>query len=419
MGIGSVVGRVLGGPFWARLKDALFRPGIPSHELDAQLAELKQSLPLPVFWLIGKAQAGKTSVICALTGRSDAEIGNGFQACTRTARFYDFPDPASSFVRFLDTRGLGESHYDPGEDLAWCREQSHLLMAVVKAADHQLEMVLAPLREIRRQRPDWPLLVLQTCLHEAYPSRDFEHVQPYPYQQSPLPPSVPSDLGRSLLRQRESFAGLGARFVPVDFTLPENGYTPEFYGLEALWDAIEAVFPLGLRAMVQEGPQRQGLRDAYARRAHPHIVAYALSAGTAAAIPAPAASLSVVLAIQAKLFHSLAALYGQKLTVQRFTEFAGSLGLGYMAIQWGGREVFNEALKLIPGYGQTAGAAVAGVYAATVTFALGKTLCAYFETVNRGTIPAPGAFQRLYREELAAGRALVQRRLRTPGNPRH
>ena len=48
----------------------------------------------PVVWLVGKVQSGKTSIIRALTQATDAEIGAGFRACTRTARVFDFPDEA-------------------------------------------------------------------------------------------------------------------------------------------------------------------------------------------------------------------------------------------------------------------------------------------------------------------------------------
>ena len=48
---------------------------------------------LPVVWLLGKTGAGKSSLVRALTEQSDAEIGNGFQPCTRTARRYDFCPP--------------------------------------------------------------------------------------------------------------------------------------------------------------------------------------------------------------------------------------------------------------------------------------------------------------------------------------
>ena len=40
----------------------------------------------PVVWLVGKVQSGKTSIVGAITQNSDAEVGTGFKACTRTAR---------------------------------------------------------------------------------------------------------------------------------------------------------------------------------------------------------------------------------------------------------------------------------------------------------------------------------------------
>ena len=69
----------------------------------------------PVVWLLGKVQSGKTSIIRELTQATDAEIGAGFAACTKTAQVFDFP-AAAPIIRFLDTRGLDEPGYDPAED---------------------------------------------------------------------------------------------------------------------------------------------------------------------------------------------------------------------------------------------------------------------------------------------------------------
>ncbi|MCB1822073.1 MAG: 50S ribosome-binding GTPase, partial [Candidatus Competibacteraceae bacterium] len=92
---------------WSRLREALLNPRIDPEKLEKALRAARARQPLPVVWLLGKAQAGKTSIIHALTGSPTAEIGDGFQPCTRTARFYDFPAEVP-VVRFLDTRGLGE-----------------------------------------------------------------------------------------------------------------------------------------------------------------------------------------------------------------------------------------------------------------------------------------------------------------------
>jgi 50S ribosome-binding GTPase len=66
----------------------------------------------PVVWLLGKTGAGKTAIVAALTGDPYAEVGEGFEPCTRTAAYHDVP-PEAPLLRFLDTRGLGEVDYDP------------------------------------------------------------------------------------------------------------------------------------------------------------------------------------------------------------------------------------------------------------------------------------------------------------------
>ena len=208
--------------FWKSLKDSIFTP--KAGGVDAKINEVKQRLPIPVFWLLGKTQSGKTSLIRALTFSDAAEIGNGFQACTRRSRFYDFPSASHPILRFLDTRGLGETEYNPSEDLAWCANQAHLLIVVMRALDMNQAEVVAAVFTIHKQHPEWPIIVVQTTLHEGYPSADTEHIQPYPYQQAPFAPQVPHALAQALLYQRDWFKSLSVHFVPIDFTLPEDGY---------------------------------------------------------------------------------------------------------------------------------------------------------------------------------------------------
>jgi len=388
--------------FWRGWTDRILTPRIPEAELNTKLLEVRQRLPIPVFWLLGKAQSGKTSITSTLTGATWAEIGNGFQACTRTARFFDYPDSQSAFIRFLDARGLAEAGYNPEEDMAWCEHQTHLLIVVAKAMDHQQDSVLEAAQAIRKHHPEWPVIVAQTGLHEGYPSRDMEHILPYAFDGLPFAPGVPPDLARSLLKQRETFAGLDALFVALDFTLPEDGYNPADYGVEALWGAIEEALPWGLRALVGQSEPRRLLNDGYARKAHPHIISYALCAGLAAALPAPAAGLATAAAIQAKLFHSIASIYGLPLTAQSVAEVVSAVGLG-VAAGMGGREL----AKLIPGYGQTVALGIAGLYTATVTYALGQVFCLYFAGTRRGHAFSAKVLRELYREEFKRGRALL------------
>ncbi|MGQ0634393.1 MAG: YcjF family protein [Planctomycetaceae bacterium] len=388
--------------FWRKAWEKFAFPTVSADELEQCFERVRRELPVPVFWLLGKTQSGKTSLIRALTENTRAEIGNGIRPCTRTAREYPFPSESDCILRFLDTRGLGEVDYDPSEDIALFQDQAHLLIVVMKALDHAQKPVMQALARIHAQRPHWPILVAQTTLHEGYVSREQRHLVPYPYGSLPFPSAVPEDLARSLLSQRQmlSDAEIEARFVPVDFTLPEDGYEPVNYGLDALWEAIEERVPLGLRNILQRHDEaRKSLRDVHLRTAHPHVVAYATAAGAAATIPLPVVDIPLVIAIQAKMFHALASIYHQPFDRQQIGEVLSALGLGYLG-RFGGRQL----VKFIPGYGS----AVSAVYSGASTYALGLTLCAYFSHVRDGFVPDKAEFRKLYQQHFDEGRERLQ-----------
>lgn len=138
---------------WETLQGVILSPS-PDPDLDeeAQAAIRKQAVTI---WLIGKVQAGKSSIIRELAGSTDAEVGNGFRPCTRTTALFGFP-PDAPILRFLDTRGFGEAGYDPAEDIATCLPEADLVMAVIRADDHATEGLRGVLKEVRaknRKRP--------------------------------------------------------------------------------------------------------------------------------------------------------------------------------------------------------------------------------------------------------------------------
>jgi uncharacterized protein (DUF697 family) len=389
---------------WRDLRKALLEPRVEDERLAQALSEVRVRHPLPVVWLIGKTQSGKTSIIRALTGSPRAEIGNGFQPCTPTASLYDFPAEAP-LVRFLDTRGLGEIHYDPTEDIQYGESQAHLLLAVMKTTDLRQDEVFKVVRAVRRRHPEWPLVIAQTGLHDAYPP-DGEHLLPYPFEQQPWPPTVPADLARALLAQRELAGELPgitpARWVPLDLTLPEDGYAPSDYGLEALWRAIDGVSALRLQMLLQADP---GIRDVYARSAHPHIVGYAAAAAGVGALPV--VDLVGVPAIQAKMLQSLAALYGQPWDRRAILEFLGLLGTG-IGVAYAARVAGRGLVKLVPGWGQTIGAVWGASASGATTFALGKAAVFYLDRHRRGLPTDAAALRQIYAEQLERGAALLK-----------
>jgi uncharacterized protein (DUF697 family) len=379
---------------WENLGNALFSP--KAKDIEAKINDVKHRLPIPVFWLLGKTQAGKTSIIRALTGSDAAEIGNGFQPCTQRLRFYDFPSSSHPIMRFLDTRGLGETAYHPGEDLAWCANQAHLLMVVLRTLDMNQAEVVDTVLTIHKQHPDWPIIVVQTALHEGYAS-NAEHIQPYPYQQTPFPPQVPHALAQVLLHQRDWFKSVPVNFVPIDFTLPEDGFEPVDYGLNALWDSIESALPAGVIGLLRGTEHHKALLDFHARQAHPHLIGYALLNVGVGAIPL--AGLPLVVAVQAKLFHSIASIYGLELTRRLYTEFTSLIGVS-VGIGLLGRELLN----FIPVYGW----AVAGVYSGAMTYALGKAFCVYLYGVKRGALPDHTTLKQAYDEAFSHARQFLK-----------
>ena len=395
--------------YWEQLRIALLQPQVDKSVLESSLREAQSKLPVPVLWLLGKTQSGKTSIIRALTGSEAAEIGNGFQSCTRHSRFYDFPVIAP-VIRFLDTRGIGEVSYDPAEDMQYCESQAHLLIAVMKATDVNQASVFDALHAIRQRHPEWPVVWVQTGLHDLYPKHQ-EHITPWPYGDDTLPADVPTDLRRALQAQRNSLGTLPGfapmRWVAVDLTLPEDGWNPPDYGLQALWQAIESLSSLGLQHLLSDD---KAVHDLYARTAHQHIVGYTLAAAGLGALPV--VDIVAVSTVQAKLLHSLAQLYGQRWDNNTITEFLGLAGVsmitGYVA-----RTLSRAMVKVVPVWGQTIGAIWGASASAATTYALGKAAIYFFTQRKNGLNVDAEILREVYADAMKRGAELLKDRLQS------
>ncbi len=376
--------------------------GAEASEVDIQkhLEELKSRTPVPVFWLFGKTQSGKSSNVRFLTGAEDAEIGQGFQACTKFSTRYEFPTPEAPLLTFLDTRGVDEAGYDAKEDLERYDSLAHVVIVTVKVTDMALENLIANLQEIRDARPTRPVVLVLTCLHEAYPQQ--QHIQPHESVRwtpdTPQPEGVelvnpPGNIRQLIEEQRKRFAGLYDHLIPIDLTQEDEGYEDPNYGGEQLKKVLLDSLPNAYRQTFITLEEVTGeLSDLYAQAALPHILAYSSMAATAGAIPIPGVDLLLVPGIQARMVYHLARFYGQELTGERFLELAGSLGLGILA-----RQAVRQVAKFIPGGGSVVGAAFAGA----ATFALGKAFCYYYSAVHKGHVPKTEDIKKYYREQLS------------------
>ena len=402
-----------------RIKSYLGFGPLTDEQFEQQRKELLKKIPVPVFWLFGKTGSGKSSIVRFITGSTQAEIGNGFQPQTRRSYRYDFPSETQPLVRFLDTRGLGETGYDPKEDIDSFDSTTHVVIVVARVMDHALAEIINPLRAIRAARPTRPIILALTCLHEAYPFQQHPVPDPFDPQHDAStakkdPPTetnaadtaaastsadisssrlaVHPELQRSLREQELRFAGLVDRIIPIDLTQPEEGFEEPQFGGHRLEAALIDLLPAACRqALIHLEGVRDSLRDLKEKQAMPTILTYSSLAAASAASPLPWIDIPVVMALQTRLVYLLADLYDQEMNAAMLSKMAGAVG-GRLAVRF----AIKAPLKLIPFVGQTANAAMAFAY----TFSLGKACCWYFGEMRNGHIPTPDDLNKVWGEQM-------------------
>ncbi|MBM4075534.1 MAG: DUF697 domain-containing protein [Planctomycetes bacterium] len=403
-----------------RLKSLFGLSELSDEQFERQRQELVKKTPVPVIWLFGKTGSGKSSIVRYLTGESRATIGNGYRPETKRSDQYEFPSSDQPIIRFIDTRGLGESGYDPSEDISAFDKKAHVVLVVARAMDHALAEIVTPLKAIRASRPTRPVVLALTCLHEAYPLQ--QHPDPDPFQlhdwmnktsngfevatgseASSVPAAsseIPPELLRSIREQQDRFSGLVDRIVPIDLTLPEEGFTNSEFGGSRLKQTLIEVLPEACRQVILHlDDVQKSLADLTAQKAIPIIIRYSSLAASAAAAPLPWIDIPVVMGLQSRLIYVLADLYGQKMNAELLSQMAGAAA-GRLAIRF----AVKAPLKMIPILGQTANVAMAFAY----TYSLGKACCWYFGEVRKGATPSSEELNRVWSEQLSAATNIWQ-----------
>src|SRR5262245_50284839 len=340
--VGGIMSRL-----WDALRRTVTRDSAPPPDVEVTLNELRTQTPAPVFWLLGKTQSGKTSIVRFLTNAEEAAIGSGFRPCTRTSRLYQFPTPDAPLLTFLDTRGVDEPGYDPTEDISAFDAKAHVVIVTVKATDFAQGNVRSALERIRAASRTRPVLLVVTCLHEAIPRQS--HPTPYPFSalandpNAPLVDSIPQSLRDCIDEHRRAFAGLFDVCVPIDLTKPEDGFAEPNYGGEQLKQSLLNVLPAAYRqTLLRLKEATDALKDAHLRHAIPVIMGYSSMAGTAGAVPVPFVDLVLLPGIQARMANHLARIYGQPMTVDRLKELGAAVGVGMVS-----RQLVQEAVKVM------------------------------------------------------------------------
>jgi uncharacterized protein (DUF697 family)/predicted GTPase len=367
---------------------------------DAQVAEILETvraeLPTTEALLIGKPQAGKSSIVRGLTGVSAEIIGQGFRPHTQHTERYAYPASDLPLLIFTDTVGLGDVNQNTQvivEELIGLQQESNrarVLILTVKINDFATDTLRQIATQLRQQYPAIPCLLAVTCLHEVYPPGIENH---------PTYPPNYTDVNRAFAAIQEAFAGLCDRAVMIDFTLEEDGYTPVFYGLEALRDTLADLLPEAeARAIHQLLDQEVGdkIGNLYRDVGRRYILPFSIMAATLAAVPLPFATMPVLTALQVSMVGLLGKLYGQTLTRSQAGGIVSVIAGGFLA-----QAIGREIVKFIPGFGS----AIAASWAAAYTWSLGEAACVYFGDLMGGKKPDPQKIQSVMQEAFQSAKA--------------
>ena len=361
---------------------------------DTKVAEILETiraeLPTTEALLLGKPQAGKSSIVRGLTGVSAEIIGQGFRPHTQNTQRYAYPANDLPLLIFTDTVGLGDVSQDTEAiiqeligDLQQETNKARVLIITVKIHDFATDTLRQIAEKLRQQYPDIPCLLVVTCLHEVYPSEVANH------------PDYPPDfleLQRAFIAIKENFSGLYNSAVLIDFTLEEDGYNPVFYGLEGLRDNLSQLLPEAeSKAIYQLLDQQAGekLGNIYRNAGRRYILQFSIMAATLSAVPLPFATMPVLTALQVSMVGLLGKLYGQTITPSQAGGIVSTIAGGFVA-----QAVARELIKFIPGFGSVIAASWAGAY----TWALGEAACVYFGDLMGGKKPDPQKIQAVMQE---------------------
>ncbi|WP_204102529.1 MULTISPECIES: GTPase [Spirulina sp. CCY15215] len=354
------------------------------------LAEVRSRLPTTEALLIGKPQAGKSSIVRGLTGVSVEIIGQGFRPHTQHTQRYAYPSDDLPLLVFTDTVGLGDIGQDTDaivaeliDDLQQESRHARILILTVKINDFAIATLRDITEKLRQKYSHIPCLLVVTCLHEVYPAEVAAH--------PPYPPTLEA-CDRPYKALQEAFARLCDRTVLIDFTLEEDGYTPIFYGLEALRDALAALLPEAESRMIYQLLDETGgkeLGNLYRDVGRRYITAFVAIAATLAAVPLPFATMPVLTALQVSMVGVLGKLYGQTVTPSQAGGIVSAIAGGFLA-----QAIGRELIKFVPGFGSV----IAASWAAAYTLALGEGACVYFGDLMGGKKPDPARIQEVMGE---------------------
>ena len=372
---------------------------VDESQIKELLESIRANLPTTEALLIGKPQAGKSSIVRGLTGVGTEIIGQGFRPHTQYTQRYAYPSEELPLLIFTDTVGLGDVNQNTEEiieeltqELDIETKRARILILTIKINDFATDSLKTIASNLRKKYPQIPCLLVVTCLHELYPDLSLTQHPDYP-------PNF-SEIERAFTEIKNTFQGLFDGAVLIDFTLEEDGFNPVFYGLETLVDSLTEILPSAeaktIHQLLDETVNSE-LGNLYKDVARRYILAFSIMAVSLSAIPLPFATMPVLTALEVTMVTALGQLYGQTLTASQAGGIISAIAGGFLA-----KAIGRELIKFVPGLGSIVAASWAGAY----TWALGEGACAYFGDIMGGKKPNPDKIKEVMKNAFQNSRHL-------------
>jgi uncharacterized protein (DUF697 family) len=198
----------------------------------------------------------------------------------------------------------------------------------------------------------------------------------------------------------DGLPGPSPRFLPVDFTAPEDGFPPPDYGIERFWLALLETGPRAFEALHLARADVEN--DVIRARARPLIYGYGAAAAGAGAVPIPLVGLGGLTGVLAVTLRVLAIRYGVAWSPGAFAQFSGAVGGGTLA-WWTLSYGLRETLKIIPMFGGLAAGTLNAAAAFGVTVGIGEAACVWLGYRRRGLMAPDKEVRLAFSEGLASG----------------
>ena len=310
----------------------------------------KKKARVPVIALYGRTQSGKSSLVNAILNKRDAEIGGLGESVTKTHNSYEHEGNGYK-LRFVDTRGVGESADEEAETQALdyiVAAGVDILLFVVAAADpgyvHQDVKFLTKLKAAHAQKHGIELQVILVLnkIDQIKPEREWTKGS-YDFNlDSATATTVKEANIRKCIRERiNNYKTLTHNYVPICALWDE--YADERDNIEELLLRIYDCLPEAAKQGFVGATGIESVKQAVANEFKQLAI---LTVSMVSCIPVPMAEQGLVLWIQVNLVRQIAELAVNSDSSKTASTFFKDLGIQTMGIG-GGVGIFASALKSI------------------------------------------------------------------------